>query len=575
MALTRDQVIENIQSLGEQGADLDTVSEYIRSEGLDPNEFIEKTEETKEPQDIQVLRKKLDQIKAYDEKLSSIPLLGVVLNTIGKTLDMVSPGEDLTSVESVQKRLDRRLDQEKRGLLKREIVLENLSDDAKKVLVDFAKFAPFMIPAARGTKVLNALQKAHPAFKGTKAGKVASKLIKGAITGATTAPTVSASRFVEELASGENLEKSVDDAKKAGVSAGAVAMALPLIGGGINLMSKIMTPLTKKSAGFISEVLSSVPQESYKRALDKELKGQSIFKGKYDSKVFEGLGKKAQNAINHINKEAGKEVGAQKAALRNANIKISSQRVIKKLDDMVAEKEFGGETSLKASDLKLIRSFREKLLQDKGNLQAAKLNVIKNQINNELPKTAFDPQTVSKISSEGQGILKSLAQEINSDISSAVPSFAKVNQKFSQVRGLRDRLQSKMKDENVGRNLRNLYNKDGTTQQLFEELNDLSPSNLKFIDELKDNVARAPFEEIFPGLGGGSGSGQGAANIGRLFLAGQASTSLSPQAGVGALLLTSPKTQKALLRTGVKATKGLPPLIERGLPIGVSRVGEK
>jgi hypothetical protein len=564
MALTRDQVIENIQSLGEQGAGINVVSDYIRSEGLDPNEFIEPAPQ-KEPQDIQKLRELLDQSQSFDRTTA-----GTVLNAINKTMGALIPGEDLTTTERFQRDLDRRLDQQKRDVGKVGQVLENIRDDAKDTLAKTATFIPFAIPAAKGVGVVKALQKANPVFKNAKVASAVKTLIGSASVGG----TVGGSRFVEELASDEDLDTSTERALNAGVSAGAVGLGLPLVSGGIKYLANKLAPVTKKSAGFISEVLSSVPQKAYKRALDKELAGKSIFKGKYDEKVFEKLGKKAQTAINSINKEAGKAVGAEKAALRNANIKISTQRVINKLDDMVAEKQFGGETSLKKSDLKLIETFKKKLLQDGAEMQAAKLNVIKNQINNELPKSAFDQQTVAKISSEGQGILKRLAQDINDDIAQSVPDFSKVNQKFSKVRGLRDRLQSKMKDENVARNLRNLYNKnkDGTTQQLFEELDELAPANLKFIEELQDNVARAPFEEIFPGLGGGSGSGEGFANLGRLLVAGQAGVNLSPQAGVGALLLTSPKTQKTLLRTGVGAIKGLPTLVERGLPIGTSRI---
>ena len=55
-------------------------------------------------------------------------------------------------------------------------------------------------------------------------------------------------------------------------------------------------------------------------------------------------------------------------------------------------------------------------LQSDDLVHVGKLNVIKNKINNSLSKKAYDPQTVGVVSSEGEGILKEMANEINKNL---------------------------------------------------------------------------------------------------------------------------------------------------------------
>ena len=372
----------------------------------------------------------------------------------------------------------------------------------QEIKVGITRFAPFVIPIGRGVKVASKL--ASPIAKmATKAG-----------TQATQAAGINAgSRFAEELSKGESVDKSIKDATDAGVGAGAVFLALPVVGGGVKKLAEKIAPFTKKAVSSIEEILTSVPRDDVYFALNEELSGRSIFKGAFDSKrAFSVIGKRVQKSINHLNKEAGKEVGIQRTLLKNTNVKLNTNSIIKNIDNMIEEKSFQGVSSLAKKDIKIINQFKKELESD-SLVHVAKLHVIKNKINNSLSKNAFDKQTVGAISSEGEGIIKKTASEINEYISNSVDSYKKANEKFSKVRTIRDRLKNKLKDENVERNIKNLYKKDTFTQGLFEELDELSPKGLKFQSKLKRAVVRDMYQEIASGKGGGSGSSQGILNL--------------------------------------------------------------
>jgi hypothetical protein len=445
----------------------------------------------------------LEKSKSFDETT-----FGKVTNTINNVLGSISPGKNIPLTKELEYRSLRKQDQERRGVNLATRILEDIGDDAKQSLERTARFIPYAIPVAKGAGVISALQKANPIFKTGKVANAVKTLVgASAITGSTAA-TIGGSKFIEELSKGESVEDSAKDALDAGVTSGAIALALPVAmqatGKGISSLSNKIAPFTKKTASQINEVLTSVPAKDFEFALDRELKGDSIFKGAFDSKrSYNAIGKRVQKAINYIDKKAGEAVGKEVEALRNVDIKINTDKIIKNLDEMINQKSFGGETSLKPNDIKVLNSFRSKLLRGDGEVHAAKLGIIKKQINNELPKSSFSTETVSKISQEGEGVLKKLAQDISNEISEKVPSVGKVNKEFSKIRELRDRLRPLVRDTNVARNVKNLYKKDVFIPALFEELDELAPTGLKFQDKLSAVTARDAFSQLSPEKGGG------------------------------------------------------------------------
>ena len=114
---------------------------------------------------------------------------------------------------------------------------------------------------------------------------------------------------------------------------------------------------------------------------------------------------------------------------------------------------------------------------------------------------------------------------------------------------LRNKLISRLKDQNVEKTIKTLFN-ENTSQDLlnnFLELDELAPRNLKFIDELKDEVTRKAFSQLFPGRGGGSGSAAGIRNL--LRFGSLATTPLAPLAAPA----FSPLAQREAIKAGAKA----------------------
>ena len=541
--------------------------ELVRRGKIDVSDISKK--ETTPPPQVNAFDKRIAQSQEFDKTG-----LGKTLNIAGKVISAPARALGITDSESYTERLQREkqtlIDQESRGLSSRQRLKEDLIEGGKEVIEGASRFAAFALPVGRGAKLAK-LGKAKLGKAGEVVGKYASQ--------ASQAMGINAgSRFVEELAKGENIETSIQKAKESGVGAGAITLGLAGTGKGISYLANKLAPFTKKSVSAIQQGLTSIPKDRVEYAVNEELAGRSIFKGSFDpTRTFQSIGKRVQKAINYLDKEAGKAVGKEKELLKKTNIKLNTNPIIDKIDNMVNEKSFQGVTSLDNKDIKLINQFKEQL-KSNDLVHVGKLNVIKNKINNSLSKTAYDPQTVRKMSSEGEGILKETAKEINEYISEAVPSYAQANQKFSKIRTIRDRVKTKLKDENVARNVKNIYNKDEFTQQLFFEIDELAPKGMKFQEKLRKAVVRNDYEQIAPGRGGGSGGGQGLLNLIRGGIVGGSVMSGSVP---GALAMGAAVSPALGGKATVKAL-GAVPRIGRGLgrysqpaiPLGSRYVGE-
>lgn len=327
---------------------------------------------------------------------------------------------------------------------------------------------------------------------------------------------------------------------------------------GLSKLSPIVKPLlapiakaANKGIGFVGEILSSVPTEFIEKAIKREVAGDSLFKGK--KKSFNELGIRAQKAMNHVFREAGKEVGEEKKALINKKVLIGVDDFIKSIDDKIAEKTMDEISTLDKKDIKTLTNFKNALkggvkkpiLDEKGKvigreiqMDAAKLNLLKKKMQNQ---AKFSLETVSKASDEAKGILKSVSGEIADKVNTKIPELGAVNKRFSKLADLKSRLATDLKDKSVARNVRNLVNKDEFTKNLFKELDEAAPDHLKFFNDIEDTFVRQAFDQIFPGRGGGSGGAQGVANILRV-------AGVSQTGGLTAPLV-SPLVQQGVIRT--------------------------
>jgi hypothetical protein len=581
MALTREQIIENIVSLGEQGADATVVSEYIESEGLSPDDFIQRNEV--EPTQPEVTEEIITEQPVVEEQITPInqsnlekskafdtTTFGRVANTINKVLGAITPGEDLSVTEEIERNQAKRLERQERDLSNFGGALEVISEDAKQSLEKTAKFIPWAITPASGAGVISSIQKAIPALRSGKAAMALKTLVGSAAQGISTGTTVAGSKFVEDLASGESIDESIKSATDAGVPATLIGAALPLVfkgtAEGIRAFSEKVAPASKKSAAQINEIFTSVPAKDFEVLLDKSLKGETPLKKPFDAKrAYNAIGKRVQKAINFIDKKAGQEVGKEAAALKGSNIKVKTESIVNKLDEMVENtKSASGKTSLEPKDIKLINKFRYELLEGGVEMAADDLRIVNKKIANRIK---FSQETVNTPSGEGAGVLKKLGGTIRNTLAEEIPALAKVNAEFSKIRGIKERLKPLVKEANVARNVKNLYNKDVFTQELFAELDELAPVGLKFQDKLSETAALDAFSQIVPGRGGGSGGMQGFLNnvVRGTAIAGATATAGAP-GFAGAVAGLSPAiggrgALKAASAVG-KATEALPGLLE-------------
>jgi len=496
--------------------------------------------------------------KSTEEKFDKT-LIGKGLKSVEKGVSFLSEVAGLPKLKTLEEikeeNRQRRLSQEKRALTKTERLVEDIGIAAKEAVGDAARFAAFVAPIGKGTRLAK--------IAGAKLGKKAEVLGKYGSQALQVGGLTTGFRFVEELAKDEDIDKSVKTALKAGVGSTSVALALPLVANGSKVLAQKIAQKTKKKIADIQEVLIDIPSDDVQYALGEELAGRSIFRGSFDpTKTFDSIGKKAQKAINFITDEAGKFVGVEKELLKKSKVKIKTNNIIEKLDEMLDKESFRGETSINLKDMQMIKKFKKKLIKTTPKkitrnqlgipvkvadsikkpktFLAAELNIIKNQINDVIKKRY--QETVSPKYTIGEGVLMNLAKEINEEISSAIPRLAKANKYFSKVKSLRDRLITKLKDENVSKNVRNLYKKDTFTKDLFFELDELAPTKLKFKNELRKAVVRDSYEKLLPAASVPSA-------LKAMFI-GTAGATISPAAAVAGAAITSPRIGgKATIKT--------------------------
>lgn len=529
-------------------------------------------------------------------------------NSFFRKIGNALPGQNITD-HLIAKR-DRIINQRSKNMSKGASLANDLTGIAKAAIADTARFAPYVI-----TGGLSAASKIPKIFQG--ASKL-SKLGKGAFLNTTNAGAQgvveTASRFIEELARDGDIKKSAKQAVDAGVNTTVVALALPyFLEGGVKGGKALSNSETAKNALAVGgKLVNSVSVDSTKHALAKAFQGKSIFKGKFDkNKTFHVLGKRAQDAMNYIDGVVSREVGFSRKALEKAKDKMDGGAVINKMDELIDSHALAGQTVLEKKDFKILNEIRDffstkklirvnhpsealnlkvvkgkildkngkpivtyydEIITPKPNMSVAEMEVFRRKINNKVSsfKKAGAGETVQKPSSAGEGVLSATAKYID-DLILGLKAQDKHVQKFvddkktaAKIKKIRDALLPDLKDKTVERHIKNIYGEGKEeVKALFQELDELVPKNLKFIDDLKTALARSEYEKWIPGTFGGSGSGEGVNNILRA-MAVASNHLLTP--------IFSPKLGKKGLQgisTAVKnspkfggfARKGLPPFV--------------
>ena len=296
------------------------------------------------------------------------------------------------------------------------------------------------------------------------------------------------------------------------VALGKGAQALAK-GGKVVLNSPVVTKALPK----IQELTTSVPAEYSERAIQKELAGDSIFKGKFDqkdlNKNYYEAGQKAVSGIQALEMDANKAIHDATVGLNDLPL-INRTKLVEKLASDIDSFRHGGD--------------RNPAIDQKGKEIMEYLNqVASDKTNSALAGTKGNIQALvsgkyGKETGEGIMALKGMGHTINEELRNLSPDYALANDARANLYAIKDNLGG-LNHKTVASRLRNAEGDSAIRSgynQSAEELDSLVAPEFKFLDQVKDLRAREALESWFPGQYGGFGGAQGGANAGRLLAGG-------------------------------------------------------
>ena len=320
---------------------------------------------------------------------------------------------------------------------------------------------------------------------------------------------------LESLKRGEGFGSG---AKQGGIIAGA----LNAIPGGASVIQKTLnSPQFKNISSKVSELLTSVPSEYYQRALEKELTGNSIFKGKFNTKdineAYNQAGERAilgmKNAENVANEEIRNALENLPEGVINTPELITD--ITKGVDSFANGGRYNPAMEEKGKD---ILNYVQEL--NNPNNKTVDFHNIKDSIQTQL-RSQYGKETGAGINA-----LKGIGAKVRQALNNVSPEYAQANANREMLHDIKNTLGG-MNEKTIASNLRNVETEAKLRSgynQAAEELENLVAPKYKFLDDVKDLRAREALESWFPGQYGGSGSSQGAANLVRAGLAGSGAT---------------------------------------------------
>ena len=294
----------------------------------------------------------------------------------------------------------------------------------------------------------------------------------------------------------------------AGTGVAGVINMLP--GAGRYISKGLANPNFQRNFGKLEELLTSVPSEMSERALQKELTGNSIFKGKFDTRnineAYNEAGQRAIAGMKNAEYQANKQIGNALNSLPADSINAPQLLVdiTKDIDSLSRGGRINPALEEKGDDILNVLSE----LGNKNN-KTVDFHHIKDNLQTKL-KNQY-----GKESGTGINALKGISAKVRQVLNDVSPEYAQANANREMLHDIKDSLGG-MNKKTIASKLRNVEgdaNVRAGYSQAAEELEKLVAPEYKFLDEVKDLRAREALEQWFPGQGGGFGSGQGAGNL--------------------------------------------------------------
>lgn len=368
------------------------------------------------------------------------------------------------------------------------------------------------IPVGLGTSV--ALKAAAPAAK--LASKVGKPIIEKAATEIVkNIPGLAVGGAVSGVGNAMvNDRTDVKDYIKSAALGAAQNLALgkAVQAGSEGIKAAINSNAVKQGVPKVLEALTSTPAEFSERALEKELTGNSILKGKFDAKTaYQPIEQKLREAKNMLptNENFAEQYYnlGKKATEGFENLKLGAGQEISEMLGQLGDKPLDT-TNIKNAISSTIKSYAKG-----GNINPAEIRAGKEleQVNNLIGEEAkpidlhnikellYDVANYDTIGGIRNDAIKGVANQINNYLRAIEPKYAKPNDVFSLIKNV-EKETGGLNPSTIGSKISNIGSKGNITSGLDNRLKDIDsllPNGSKFYKQAQDiNAEREAIENI-------------------------------------------------------------------------------
>ena len=345
------------------------------------------------------------------------------------------------------------------------------------------------------------------------------------------------SRFVEGITGDESVTEALKNAAIAGIIDSSIGKAGKFAG------DLVQSKPVSNALGQVGEFFSSVPQKSVTKAIQ----NPQILKKTED---FKDVGVSAKGAMSDLMRDVGRKGQFQRRLLRGSDIKTDLGVYVDRQKKLLTRKE-GSQPVYNAKEKKEINTYLNAIKKEDD---PAGLNQIIKRID-EVTNYNYKDKRPEVVESK----LKEIRNRLSSTLKRKFKDYdASRAEQQNILGGVRKKIGKKL-DKDPSALFKRKQSEE--VQEGLEELDRLVP-DARLLDRAENIRIQDQFSRFAPGQGGGSGSGQGAANLLRMFGVGRATeigTALGGPVGGGIAAALSSAAQSPLLnREVIKRTPIIP-----------------
>jgi hypothetical protein len=311
----------------------------------------------------------------------------------------------------------------------------------------------------------------------------------------------------------ENIGKGARNGALIGGTFSAGVGTIPLIKNPIQKSINNAKPLTTKTLSG----LTAVPEDIVNYALEKELANQSIFNNipKNIPLEYNKLANKALQGIKKAEIDSNKKIVDSFADFGNDKIDISDLK--DEINGLINDSYQGEDVSLALGQTG-VRPIIDELTNFIGLNSDKKVSPM---LLHRLKRESFDKKLAreyGQYSGEGADLLKGIRHSIDNFLDTKFPKYNEANVNRATIHNIVDDASKSggLNPQTLAGKLENFEQPSAFKRGFNEDIqmiDDMVPDNYKFLDDVRTLNAQKQLNSWTPGQGGGSGSGQGFANL--------------------------------------------------------------